>query len=272
VWIAGLSKLLVLESHDEGTHQWTEARLPSQHREVAAFRIALEVVRQRCGGAPRYFDPWFDRYLGGPAHDPDLLEVLKAFFSSESIGTPSDPASDQHLQGFVAEHIWSLLVSEGAFAFGRPVRVEGPSWSVTDAGADGLAIYRSGDLMFRLWESKAHGGDGEVREIVNGACRQVDSNALRYLARYSQIGQSLADPELQSFYGDLPELWKMAAASAGGGISVATGSPAPGDGFGNLRAYWSFEHEGNQRQGLLVVIEDYAQFAREVREHVWKGL
>lgn len=55
-----------------------------------------------------------------------------------------------------------------------------------------------------------------MRDVVNGACRQVDSNALRYLA-------------------------------------------------------WAFGHD-DQRQGLVVTIDDYPAFAKQVRQELWNGL
>lgn len=259
-----LSDLLDVEVHKDPTHHWAEARLPAGNRASAVLLVATHMARQRCGGAPQYFDAWLARHGGGPPHPPDLLDCLIAMVASESIGLPPDGASDQHLEGFVAEHIWHLLTTENALTFGVPVRVDGPDWSVTDSGGDGLAIYRSnGTLGFRLWESKAHTADGTVRDVVNGACRQVDSNALRYLARFSKVGQALGDPELQKFYGSLLELWRAAAREAGGGISVATASDATGDCFGNYPNYWAFGHD-DQRQGLVVTIEDYAAFAKQV--------
>ena len=161
--------------------------MPAASRASAARLVATHIARERCGGAPQYFDAWLARHGGGPPHPPDLLDCLVAMVASESIGKPPKGGSDEHIEGFVAEHIWHLLTIENALTFGVPVRVDGPDWSVTDSGGDGLAIYRSnGSLVFRLWESKAHTSDGTVREVVNGACRQVDSNALRYLARFSK--------------------------------------------------------------------------------------
>lgn len=199
-----LSDLLEVIVHRDSTHHWVEARLPAANRASAALLVATHIARMRCGGAPQYFDAWLDRRSGGPAHPADLLECLVALVASESIGMPPDGAIDEHIEGFVAEHIWHLLALEDALTFGVPVRVDEPDWSVTDSGGDGLAIYRSnGTLVFRLWESKAHTGEGTVRDVVNGACRQVNSNALRYLARFSKVGQGLGDPELQQFYGRL---------------------------------------------------------------------
>jgi len=100
-----------------------------------------------------------------------LLDCLMALIASESIGPPPDGGKneDRHLEGFVAEHIWYLLTTENALTYGVPVRVDGPDWSVTDSGGDGLAVYRSGGaLVFRLWESKAHTSDGTARAITEG--------------------------------------------------------------------------------------------------------
>jgi hypothetical protein len=197
---------------------------------------------------------------------------LEAFLGSESIGTKENPAAEMHLDGFVAEHIWHMLTIENTLTSGVLVRIEGPDWSVTDSGGDGVAVYLSDDrYVFRLWETKAHTGAGSVRDVVNGACRQVDSNALRYLARFSKVGQSLNEPELRVFYGSMPELWRTAAPEAGGGISVSTASADIDDCFGNLHAYWRFGTD-DQRQGLVVVIDDFGAFAKLVREHLWKGL
>jgi hypothetical protein len=267
-----LTDLLVVDFYKAATHQWAEVRLPEANRVSAALRVAIHIASHRCGGAPQYFDAWLARHDGGQPHTPELLDCLVAFLGSESIGTRAKPAIDQHLEGFVAEHIWHLLMLENALTYGVPVRVDGPDWSVTDSGGDGLAVYRpDGALVFRLWESKAHAGDGAVRDVVNGACRQVGSNALRYLARFSKVGQSVGDPETQDFYGRLPELWRHAAREAGGGISVATASETFTDCFGNYAQYWQFTHD-DQRQGLVVAIEDYAGFAKMVQEELWNGL
>ena len=270
--LPSLSSLMTIDARSADSHRWAEVRLPYEHRDLAAFRLAVHVAWHRCDGAPKYFDAWLQRYEGGEPHAEALLDCLVAFLGSESIGTPRQPAAHVHLEGFVAEHIWHLLTVEDALPLGDTVRVDGPDWSVTDSGGDGLAIHRvAGSLVFRLWESKAHTGDSDVRDIVNGACRQIDSNALRYLARFSKIGQSIADGELQHFYGRLPELWREGAREAGGGISVSTRSAAIDECFGNFNSYWPFTNN-DQRLGLVVVVDDFSAFASLVREHVWKGL
>ncbi|MQA24499.1 MAG: hypothetical protein GEU94_03320 [Micromonosporaceae bacterium] len=267
-----LSDLLDVAVHKTLTHHWAEIRLPAANRASAALLVATHIARERCGGAPQYFGAWLARHGVGSPHLPELRDCLVAMVASESIGTPDGPANDEHLEGFVAEHIWHLLTIEDALTIGAPVRVDGPDWSVTDSGGDGLVIYRpDGTLIFRLWETKAHTGDGAVRDVVNGACRQLDSKALRYLARFSKVGQGLNDPDLRTFYGRLLELWRAASREAGGGVSVTTAADVIDNCFGNYPNYWAFTHD-DQRQGLVVAIENYAAFAKQVRKELWNGL
>jgi hypothetical protein len=267
-----LSEFVTVERHSADGHHWVEARLCADRRSLAAFRVALHIVNHHCGGAPQYIGAWLERYQGGPPHEPDFLACLEPFIASESIGTPSNPSKDQHLTGFVAEHLWHLLSLEDASGLGSLVRIEGPDWTVTSSGGDGLTIHRpDGALIFRLWESKAHTGSGAVRDVVNGACRQISSNALRYLARFSKIGQGLPDEELQQFYGRLPELWRHSERTAGAGVSVGTGSEDANEAFAGFSNYWEFNHD-DQRQGLVVVIDGFVDFAQSVRDELWKGL
>lgn len=268
-----LTELFDVVVHVDPGHRRAELRLDPSNRNQAAFWLAVHIAAIRCGNTPQYFNAWITRWLGGPPHDDALRECLEAFLGSESIGTSGAPASSDHLEGFVAEHIWHALTLEGATGFVGPLRVDGPDWSVTDSGGDGLSIHRvSGDLVFRLWESKAHATDGEVRDVVNGACRQLTSRALRYLARFSLVGQALDDAELRLFYGMLVEHWRSSSDKAGSGVSVTTtGTAVLADSFANFHNYWDFA-QAEQRQGLLIVIDDYASFAKDVREQLWKGL
>ena len=41
--------------------------------------------------------------------------------------------------------------------------------------------------------------------------------------------------------------------------------------LGTIANYWQFTHD-DQRQGLVVAIDDYAAFAKLVREELWNGL
>jgi hypothetical protein len=67
-----LSDLLEVTVHKDPTHHWVEARLPAANRASAALLVATHIARERCGGAPQYFDAWLARHGGGPTHPPDI--------------------------------------------------------------------------------------------------------------------------------------------------------------------------------------------------------
>ena len=62
----------------------------------------------------------------------------------------------------MAEYVWYILAQEN-LPDGLTLRaIEGPSFSVTAPGGDGLAVYQRNDavLVFRLWEIKKHESTG----------------------------------------------------------------------------------------------------------------
>lgn len=232
-----LSSMLTIKRYMGSDRRTLEARLKPANRDEATFLIARSIVKNRCSNAPQYVDAWLNRYNGGPSHSPEFLDCLIAHIASDSIGTPTEPANEIHLQGLVAEHIWHVLSSEDALGFGPPILSE-VGWSPIDHGGDGIVVVGcAGTYSFRLWESKAHTGQKAVRTIVNGACDQLTSNALRYLARYSKIGQAIGDLDLQTFCGNMPEMWIQGDRCAGGGVSVTTQETPSVDCFSNLPDY-----------------------------------
>lgn len=261
------------EITDTPRHRWMLVRSQTPVWERTALRVAVHIAQLRCGGSPHLFTAWLNRIKGGDSHPPELHEVLVAQVASESIGTEEEPTPATHLEGFVAEHIWHALISELGGALGHAIRVEEPSWSVTDAGGDGLAVFQTGETFaFRLWESKSHTSDHPVRETVQRAGQQVTLRAMRYLARYSKVGQELDDVDLASFYGRLSELWRSADPASGFGVSVCTLPTVDiTNPFDHLDGVGEFG-DPTQREGLLVVVEDFAGFATRVREHLWNGL
>lgn len=261
------------ETWVEEKHRWVAVTVPTERWDDAALWVAIHIARLRCGNTPALFEAWLDRLASGPDHSAEIGDVLVAHVASESIGTPGKPATSIHLEGFVAEHMWHAITCEIAGSLGLPVRVEEPSWSVTDSGGDGLAVFEADPgYAFRLWESKAHTSEEPVRGTVNGACRQLSTNAMRYLARYSKVGQELADRDLASFYGRMTEMWRHADPCGGAGVSICAHGDADWAGlFDGLPRYWGFGDQ-SQREGLLALIDDYPGFAARVREYLWKGL
>ena len=207
-----------------------------------------------------------------PEHSESDRELLEAHLL-QNVGTPAEPAPQVHLEGLVVEHLWYALTASYAGALGVPLRVEEPSWSVTDAGLDGLAIYRpQADLVFRLWELKWHGTDAPVRGTVALACNQLKSRALKYLARHAKLRENEPDPELLQLYVQMPELWVDVDDRAGAGVGVATAAEPDLDrAFDPVAAVLPFT-QAAQREGLVAEIPEFGAFAELVREDLWKGL
>ena len=249
-------------------------RLEQQHSKAAAMSLACSIARRRLPDE-RLFQSWHSRATGEV--DEELSGVDSQVMQAallENVGSPAEPAIDQHLFGLVAEGIWQDVIADTDVGLGTPIRVESHDWSVTDPGGDGLTVYGSnGHYCYRLWESKYHGTDEVLRETVNGACRQVGARALSYLARFSLVAQHLADDQqLAAFYGRLAELWADKDSAAGVGIVVGTDSSREESGEGCFEAMTTyFELTAEQHQGHLNLVEGFRTLAESVRRVLWKG-
>lgn len=63
-------------------------------------------------------------------------KLLDRLVASESIGTRQAPTTREHLEGFVAEHLWHLLTTEDALTHGIPIGIDAVG---NRLGGDGLA-------------------------------------------------------------------------------------------------------------------------------------
>ena len=249
-------------------------RLEPTHREAAAMSLACSIARRRLYDE-RLFQSWHGRAKG--EIDEALSDVDSRVMQAallENVGSPTEPAIDQHFLGLIAEGIWQGVVADADVGLGIPIRVESHDWSVTDPGGDGLTVYgSSGQYCYRLWESKYHGNDKALRDTVNLASRQIGTRALSYLARFSLVAQYLTDDQqLAVFYGRLAELWANKDLAAGVGIVVGSDSSLGESGdrcFEGMTEY--FELTADQHQGHLNLVDGFRTFAESVRHFLWKG-
>ena len=265
--------LLKFELLDDEGYPQLHCRLRHADLDTASAMLAEGIARRRIVNQ-RLYKHWRSRRLNDtrePLAGRDL-QILKAGLL-QNIGTPVAPAHRNHLHGLVAEALWYEVVSSVDAGLGLPFHIEGHDWSVTEPGGDGLTVYETvdGGYCFRLWESKHHGTSAPVRETVNRACRQVASNPLEYLTRFSHIAQRTTNnEELARFYGSLAELWVDRDPSAGVGISISTSANSDTKGcFGNVTTY--FQLQANQHQAHLHLMADFRELARLVRTQIWKG-
>ncbi len=248
--------------------RWTRvagAPLPAPESQELARLLAARIVEHRLrGGSAHLVAAWARVVSGGSPYTPAEKAALSAYLAG------LDPGHDpEHLQASVGEYLWYACSVDDAV---EPplVRIEGPKFHATAPGGDGLVVRRDGQLFFTLWEIKKHTGSHLTR-VVRDGYGQLSSNAARYLAEYSAVGQTVADPELARLYATLVESWLDGSTSAHAGVAVAT-SVAPDQCFSTMGKH--FEHLGGTDpwHGLLAAVDGLPAFSRRVAEVLWTGL
>ena len=271
--MAALLDFLDISVEMEGGFPRLRCELAPVNTIPAAVALAKAVACRRIGVNPRLHDVWISHRSGvatGEVADSDIKLLEDALL--QNFGTPTEPADSRHLHGLVAEAVWFEVIRAIDAGLGKPLRIERQPWSVTEPGGDGLTVYATtSGFCFRLWESKYHGTSKPIKDTVNRACRQLLDRSGSYLSRFSLVAQDLADnKQLASFYGQLPELWAEGDPDAGVGITLAANCDADTEGdFDNVAGY--FDLDPSQHQAALHLMGDVAEFARVVRNNVWKG-
>jgi len=236
-------------------------------------QLGERIMRYRCRGQPGRFEAWRERRDGGPAADETTRRALEIVVGT-AVGLPGSPKSRDHVEAFVAEHLWYFLTLE-ADPDECIVRVQGPSVEVTEIGGDGLTIHRESKdaISFRLWEIKKYSGTGSAASTVSGACRQLEANALRYLNKFSLLGQQEADEQIARLYGELLDHWLEATSEASAGVGLGTSSRAiTNRSFQSLPKSFPRLVSPPRLQGCAAAIDDFSAFVERVRDELWKGL
>ena len=240
---------------------------------IAAARIlARKIVALRCRSKPEWFDAWLARYEGGQPPEGVRRQGLEIVIGS-AVGLPERIRSIQHVEACIAEHLWYFMVQEETEEEAIR-RLEEPSFEVTEPGGDGLVVHALDQgLLFRLWEIKKHTGRSRLSRTIGVAYTQLDKDAMRYLTKYSLRGQYLRDEELQRLYAQMPDLWLEGSEQAAPGVAVGTSVSAV-----TRRCFTSFPKRfpqflvSRRLLGHVGAVIDFAAFALQVRDEMWKGL
>jgi hypothetical protein len=271
-----ISDYFELTETEAPTHRWVLRQRSHDQASVSALadELADAIVRHRTPRCPDHYQAWRTRFDGGAEPPAGVGRALLAFLSP-AFGLPGgDVPPDDHLEGFVAEHLWYFLAKE-ATDKESTVRIEPPSFRVTDQGGDGLIIHRSdgGVLMFRLWEIKKATGERSVSATVGRAYRQLDANAISYLARYASTQEQLGDPDLDDLYGQMLDLWVEASPMAAAGIAVNTSvDKVPRRCFTTFGDKFPRFTDPVRLWGMVTAVSDFGGFAKLVQRAVWRGL
>lgn len=252
-------------------------------RAAVAWIVAEAVMRQRCGPSPTAYPAWEEATLAGDKLAGTGRELVLAF--AESVFKPTSATAKQEphgVPGYVGEWLWYLLAREKP---DLPELVKEylaePTPTVTDSGGDGLLVYRvygrdGSTLGFRLWEmKKMTAGSDQVSGTVSGAWDQLAGSGARYLAgQMAWAYRAVVDGDVRDLIAVLPDLWLVGDPRAGAGVSVAANSSATPKQRAFSKAHERIphlRHEG-QLQGMIIAVDDFADFAAHVQEIVWTAL
>lgn len=275
-----LTQLLDVTVHEtKGGCRWRRGRCDrsdGDRLDAAAWLVAEEIMRLRCGRARAIFDAWSATAKGQPLSagaDPSFATP----FVLPTFGAPPDGGSVDHTQGHVAEITWRMLIAEEKVRHRSIVHLARPDTDVTSPGGDGFVIYRNraqADLAFRLWEIKKRDGSGTVTASIGNAYNQLDANAERYLAKIT--GQSEVPgmaPDMLKLLADLVPAWKRADPSAGAGVAVAANaSHLPTKAFTTMHKHFPALVAAGGIEGCLLGLGSLREFALYVRRLLWSGL
>lgn len=246
-------------------------------RETAAQMIADDAMTVACGASP-VLTRWRDRRDGGPAQVGARLEVMRTFMNI-GFGLPGQPKNSDHVQGHVAELLWSRVIGERqscrdgrAYVASQPIKAD-----ALEPGGDGLVVYRSagGTLVFRLWEIKKHDSTARVSNTINRAGKQLKTRGHEYLAKIAGPATATATGELAELYDSMLELWFDRSPRAGVGVSVSASdvhAPTGRRAFQSLRTHFPAFTGAGQTESLVFALPDFPGFVKRVQEIVWSGL
>lgn len=244
-------------------------------RESAAWLVADDAMAVACGNST-VLSWWRQRRDGGAAQTGSRLATVQTYVD---IAFKKDVNRD-HLQGHVAELLWSRLVQERRVSRdGRQlIRAHPVKADPLEPGGDGLVIYMAGNgtLVFRLWEIKKHDAANRVSSTIRRASNQLLNRGHEYLAKLAGP-ETLVDHDgpLAQLYADMVELWFDRSERAGVGVSVGTSAdqaPERATTFKSLLTAFPEFNQPGQVESIVIAIPDFAQFADRVKEIVWSGL
>ena len=221
-----LTDVLPLQEHGgTGRCKWFRGVLSASATadvETAAAIVADAAVEWQCRGAEPRYQAWRQAVTEGRSMPPEESRRLTPFIQP-AFGLPSKPRPPEHVQGLVAEYVWYILARENLPAELQLRRIEGPGFSVTTPGGDGLIVYEQKDttLIFRLWEIKQHDSQTHISRTVGRAYSQLSENAEFYLAQLTTLADNYP-ADLAQLYGGLADLWLERDPSAGAGVAIST--------------------------------------------------
>ena len=254
-----------------------------------AESIAEHMMLTLFGGTPVIMTAWKDKRLRGIPHPDQAITDQLEDILERQIGLPGrtpraiNPNQGRyagqekldHLEGFVAEHLWHLATTHQIYG-GPYHRVNPISFRVTDSGADGFVIFEPtpGQYHYRLWEIKKNSTGRNPRPTAVDACVQLAKNATYYLQELSKVGEHESDATLKTFYSNIVFHWRRQHPEANAGVALVVDQGRAGrNPFDMLGSVHLTALAGQDRlHGLQIEVQDVRKLAEDVRTVIWSGL
>jgi len=271
-----LMDVLPLEERGEdGCCLWLRGELSEASASDLASAVAIvadALIHYQCRGAAALYELWREAVENERSMAANDSRRLVPFIQPV-LGLPAKPRTTEHVEGVVAEYAWFLLAQEHQPAGLELRTIEGPGFTVSAPGGDGLVVYQRDDstLMFRLWEIKKHNSSAHVSRTVGTAYGQLEEKAERYLAQLTTLA-SQYETDVAELYSSLSDLWLERDPRAGAGVAVSTSfDKLPETCFGTMHK--RFPDLGvEQIGGLVVGLGSFPAFALAVRDRIWNAL
>lgn len=254
---------------EEEEHVCVTRKSDSDDDELTAL-LAEDIVLYRVGRRQDLADVWRAQRAGESAGNP-LATLLRALVEPAT-GSILAPRSGDHTEALVAEHLWYAL-SRADMADLPVIEIWGPSFDVTDPGGDGLVVHGPEELTYRLWEIKKYAGGGHITKTGVAAIRQLRREALKYLARFKQLGEYLPDEQLAELHSHLLDTWLDADPVASAGVSVASSNSAVRtECFKRLPVVFPAFVTPRRLRARANSLADFRAFSVKVIGQIWTGL
>lgn len=246
---------------------------------LLAEELAEYIMKFKLGRMINHFNGWQMKRVNNQITNPPATILALESIIRPCIGLRSNPKPDDHIQGWVSEHLWYFLI-KGSYTTSIPQvkKLFGVGLSSTDPGGDGLVFYErpDGTLIFRLWELKkiSDVSTGNINSTITKAIKQLEDNGPEYLMRFTTENQ---DTELttveKSLIDKMIDEWYSKSDRAGAGVSVSgSDSKLMNANFNGLPITFPHFSTHGTLEARSIVINNFNNFCNLVCDNIWKGI
>lgn len=240
-----------------------------------ASELADYIMKVKLQSLLDFYNGWNQKRLFGTANTPTIQVALENIIGM-CIGLSSNPKTEDHRQGWVAEHLWYFLVN-GSYPIGDVVRVFDVGISPTEPGGDGFVIHQNTTgLYFRLWELKkiSHTASTNVNQVISNATGQLNDKGTKYISKFVIENQNKGlSPAEEALLGQVINDWIDKKSTVGVGVStISSRSQLQNPNFSPLVTTFPHISLAGNLEGRTIALENFDTFCDLVCRSLWNGI